>query len=273
MRIVVKVGGARLEQAATRAELACSVRAAIHAGHSVVLVHGGSGQMRDWSKRLGIDDSYHDGLRITDADTAEVALAVLGGLVNRQLVQALEEAGVHAVGLTGADGSTFQARVHAPDGQDLGFVGAVHETRSALLDTLLKARTVPVIAPVAPLSTHAPGDRSQFYNINADMAAGPLARALGAHALLFLTDVPGVRDGAGATVSRLSPADCDGMREGGVLKSGMLPKVASALAALDARPKMLVKIAPASGDNAVLEALEVRTGTTFATDARELSHG
>lgn len=273
MRIVVKVGGAQLEQPTARAELARSVRAAQLAGHHLVLVHGGGQQMRDWSHRLGIEDHYHEGLRITDADTAEVALAVLGGLVNRQLVQALEDAGVRAVGLTGADGSSFLAAVHAPGGHDLGFVGELHETHTELLDQLIETCFVPVVATVAPLSPHAAGDRSRFYNINADMAAGPLARALEADALLFLSDVPGVRGTDGQLVQRLTAADCDHLRDAGALQGGMLPKVAAALGALGGGPALTVKIASAAGDNAVLDALDPAAGTHFVREQGETDRG
>ena len=266
MRILLKIGGAQLEQPAARAQLATSVRAAQLAGHHLVVVHGGGDQMRSWSHKLGLEDRYHEGLRITDADTAEVALAVLGGLVNRQLVQALETASVRAVGLTGADGSSFLAGVHAPGGHDLGFVGEVQQIHTALLEQLLELHFVPVCATVAPLATGADGDHSRFYNINADMAAGPLAGALEADALLFLSDVPAVRDAADQPIDRLSPSDSARLRDAGVLAGGMLPKVTAALGALDAAPGLTVKIASASGDNAVLEALDAAAGTTFVTD-------
>jgi len=188
-------------------------------------------------------------------------------------VQALEDAGVHAVGLTGADGSSFLAAVHAPGGHDLGFVGELHETHTELLDQLVETHFVPVVATVAPLSPHAAGDASRFYNINADMAAGPLARALEADALLFLSDVPGVRGQDGKRVARLTRADCDSLRQAGVLQGGMLPKVTAALGALGAGPGLTVKIASAAGENAVLAALESETGTSFVTGEGETDRG
>lgn len=266
MRIVAKVGGACLEEPEARAELARSVRAAQHAGHHLVVVHGGGRQMRDWSQRLGLEERYHQGLRITDAATAEVALAVLGGLVNRLVVHALEHEGVRAVGLTGADGSIFDVARHAPEGRDLGFVGELHATDTALLELLLEARFVPVVATVAPLSAHAAGDRSRFYNVNADMAAGPLARALEADALLFLSDVPGVRGGDGRLIERLAASDCERLRRMSALDGGMLPKVAAALGALRGGSPRIVKVALAAGDNAVLDALEEASGTTFVRE-------
>ena len=119
-RVLVKVGGAQLEDAASRAGLARAVYTARDAGHEIILVHGGGNQIRALTDRLGIEDRYHDGLRVTDAATAEAVLMVLGGQVNRWLVHALEKSKVKAIGLTGADGGTFTAQAHRPGGVDLG---------------------------------------------------------------------------------------------------------------------------------------------------------
>lgn len=273
MRVVVKVGGAQLEVSTARNQLAVAVRDALQAGHQIVLVHGGGDQMRSWSRRLGIEDHYHDGLRVTDAATAEVALAVLGGLVNRQLVAALEASSIRAVGLTGADGSSFLATPHAPDGAELGFVGRVSEVNRQLLDTLLEAGFVPVLGTVAPLSPNSDGDRSHFYNINADMAVGPLARALEADAVLFLTDVPGVRDGNGEHIDVLTPDISADLHANGALEGGMLPKVQAALATAQGSPELDVVIASAAGDDAVMAALEPTAGTRCVAGSREARHG
>jgi acetylglutamate kinase len=264
MRLLVKVGGAPVEGADGRAALARAVAAARRAGHTVILVHGGGNQVRAVSRRLGLSDRYVDGLRVTDAATADVVLMVLGGLVNRQLVAALQDERIAAVGLCGADGHTFTVRRHLRVGQDLGYVGEVKHVARELIDTLLADGFVPVLATVAPLAPDEPGPADHFYNVNADQAAGPLAGALGADALLFLSDVPGVLDAAGARIPRLTPALGEALRRDGVLRGGMIPKVEAAAQAVAAAPGTLVKIAAADGEDAILRALDPGTGTTFA---------
>ncbi len=261
MRLLVKIGGAQLEQPAPRARLCAAIASARAAGHEVLVVHGGGNQIRELGKALGIEDRYHDGLRITDARTAEVVLMVLGGQVNRRLVASLQRAGVAAAGISGADGGSFTARRLVRPGVDLGFVGAIDRVDPRLCEALLAAGHVPVVATVAPGADAAEGD--PFFNLNADHAAGPLCRALRCDALLFLTDVPGVLDAARAVLPRLSAADCDRLVRDGVAKGGMLPKLEAALLALRENPAALIKIAPAEGDDAVLRALLPTIGTRF----------
>jgi acetylglutamate kinase len=268
MRILVKIGGAQLEEAGARLAFAGALRAAARAGHELVVVHGGGNQIRELGRRLQLPERYHQGLRITDAETAQLVLIVLGGLVNRWLVHALQEAGLPAAGLTGADGGTFDVEKHEPGGTDLGYVGAVRRVDKTLVETLLRARFVPVIATVAPLAPDAPGAHDRFYNVNADLAAGPLARALDAQALLFLTDVLGVLDASGRLLPHLTPATCARLRAARTLTGGMLPKVDAAVQALRHHPGCLVKIAPAAGPDAVLQALAEGTGTRFTSGER-----
>ncbi|TDJ65714.1 MAG: acetylglutamate kinase [Planctomycetota bacterium] len=274
MRILLKIGGAQLADGPSRAALAQAVRAARDAGHELAIVHGGGDQIRALGDRLGLQHSYHRGLRVTDAETAEVVLMVLGGAVNRRLVASLVAGGVPSIGLSGADGGLFGARKYAPDGVDLGFVGEIASTEPRILSALTSQGFVPVIATVAPLDASEQGDDSHFYNINADQAAAPLARAFRADALLFLTDVPGVlRDGA--LVPVLDPALGAELEAHGVIAGGMLPKVAAAFAAARENPDAVVKIAPAGAPNAVLAALADDVGTRFRTSvAKEIQpHG
>lgn len=266
MRVLVKIGGAQLSHPRSRGELADAIADAVAAGHQLILVHGGGDQIRDLTKRLGIEDRYHDGLRITDAPTAEAVLMVLGGQVNRQLVADLSAKGVGAVGITGADGETFSAAPLLREGVDLGYVGSVHRVRNDLVESLLAQDLVPCIATVAPLDRHLDGSPEHFYNINADHCAGPLAEAFGADTLLFLTNVAGVLDGDGQRIPALTPLACAELRESGVIRDGMIPKVEAAVAAVAAHPTGAIKIAPANGGNAILRALEADTGTTFGPD-------
>jgi acetylglutamate kinase len=261
VRILVKVGGAPLLEPASRAAFAEAVAAARRAGHELLVVHGGGEQVRAWSKRLGIQDRYVNGLRVTDAQTAEVVLAVLGGEVNRQVVAALGAAGAPAVGLTGADGNAYDARRLTSEGADLGYVGEVAGVRPGLALGLLAQGFVPVMASLAPLAEDAVGSRDRLYNINADHAAAPLAAAFAVDALLFLTDVPGVLDAAGELVARLTPGLRAELAAAGVFAGGMRPKVDAAVSGARACPRAVVKIAPAGGAGCVLEALLPEVGT------------
>lgn len=263
MRILVKIGGAQLESTAAQGDLVRSLASARARGHELVLVHGGGKQIRALSQRLGITERMHAGLRVTDAETADVVLMVLAGLVNRQLVHALESHGLRAVGLSGADGSTFSARKALADGVDLGYVGTAVNVDPRLCRTLLDNGYLPVVATTAPLARGEAAPADHFYNINADLAAGPLARALDVDALMFLTDVPGVLDERRERIAELTHERARDLRARGVIHGGMIPKVEAGLAALDEHPRARIKIALAEGANSVLEALEPWSGTRF----------
>ena len=261
MRILLKIGGATLERPEARAQLACAVSAGVAQGHELIVAHGGGNQIRALSRRLGIADRYVEGLRVTDAETAEVVLATLCGTVGKTLVAALAGAGVPAVGLSGADGRVFEVRRHPA--ADLGYVGVVSGVRTSLLETLLATGYLPVVACVGPLAAGAPGPRDHLYNVNADDVAVALAGALAVDALLFLTDVPAVLDGAGGRIATMDPVGAAALEADGVLSGGMLPKVRAGLSAAAALDGALVKIAPADGPDAVVSALEEGVGTSF----------
>jgi len=281
---LVKIGGAQLEQPEPRRQLCAAIHDAKQQGHEVIVVHGGGNQIRSVGQALGQQDRYHEGLRITDRETADTVLMVLGGLVNRNLVQSLAECGAPAVGITGADGGTFTAKPLLRSGVDLGYVGSVDRIDSKLVESLLKDDFVPVIATVAP-GNHAPhgspeaAEQRPFFNINADHAAGPLCRALDCDALLFLTDVDGVFDAQGRLMPLLTDHDCERLLNSGVATGGMRPKLESARSASKTNPHAIVKIAPASGDDCVLAALRDGSGSRFFSVARSnptpgsLQHG
>ncbi|MCU0865881.1 MAG: acetylglutamate kinase [Planctomycetes bacterium] len=265
MRILVKIGGAQLEEAGPRHVLCKALARARAEGHELIVVHGGGNQIRQLSRALQLPEQYHDGLRVTDARTAEVVLMVLGGLVNRTLVASLQRCSVPAVGLCGADGGLFSAQKLERPGVDLGFVGTVDQVRPQLVRTLLASGHVPVIATVAPGRSADEG--APFFNLNADHAAGPLCRAFGCDALLFLTDVPAVLDADKQRLPLLTPAACARLIAAGTATGGMLPKLDAALLALRDNPRALVKIAPGGSADAVLQALRETTGTTFTPDS------
>lgn len=268
MRLLVKVGGAQLEQPGPRQEFCRAVAAARGDGHEVLVVHGGGNQIRDLTRALGLVDRYHDGLRVTDAATAAAVLMVLGGSVNRTLVASLARAGVPAVGLGGADGGTFTARPLQRPGVELGYVGEIDTVDARLGEQLVRQGYVPVLATVAPRAAAAPDE--PFYNLNADHAAGPLCRAFACEALLFLTDTQGVLDADGQRLAALSPDDCGRLVRDGIARGGMLPKLEAALLALRENPRALVKIAPAAGADAVRAALADAVGTRFHSDLEQV---
>jgi acetylornithine/N-succinyldiaminopimelate aminotransferase len=261
-RIVVKIGGAALEEAGPRAAFARAVARAREDGSEVVVVHGGGNQVGRLSTRLGLETKRVAGLRVTDAATSEVVLQVLGGEVARKLAAALVEAGVPALSVTGADAGLFRARRLRHEQADLGYVGEVEHVDAVVLERLVAAGFVPLVASVAP-DAHAVDGDDHFLNINADHAVAPLAAAWGADVVLFLSDVPGVLDAAKQRLAALSPAACQKLTAAGVISGGMLPKVDAALAAATANPRAVVKIALADGDDAVRSALRDDVGTRF----------
>src|SRR3990172_7516740 len=222
--VVVKIGGSTLGSHDT----ALADLAALHAeGLPLVVVHGGGDAVTAWLERHGVASRFVEGLRVTGADALDVVVAVLAGLVNKQLVAQLNALGARAAGLSGADGGLLRARRHR---QELGFVGEITAVDSGVLHDLLAAGLLPVVAPIA-----AEDDdgrlTGQLLNVNADTVAGELARALSAAQLIFLTDVPGVLDSDGRLLERLSPAEAEGLLAAGTVGGGMIPKVQAALSA------------------------------------------
>jgi acetylglutamate kinase len=221
--VVVKLGGAAMDDPALAGSFAEDVGLLRLVGMRPVVLHGGGPQVSELSERLGLTTEFRGGLRVTDADTLRVAKMVLVGDVNKQIVSALNRAGTRAVGLCGDDGDLLMAAKHAPNGDDLGFVGEITEINTALLEHLMGV-AVPVIASIA---TDGAG---QSYNVNADPAASAIAVALGAAKLVMLTDVPGVLVN-GEQIAELTVSEADKLLEIGAAGGGMGPKL---LAAADA---------------------------------------
>ena len=225
--IVVKYGGAAMEQAPLAVSFAQDVALLQSAGIMPVVVHGGGPQLTKLSARLGIETIFVDGVRVTDAETLDVATMVLAGKLNTEVVASLVTGGVPAVGLSGVDGGLLLARRQtAPD---LGFVGEVVHVNADVVRTLMAARFVPVVASIAV------DEFGQAYNVNADVVAAELAIALGAEKLVFLNDVPGLIGPAGELLSELSAAQClDLLGHDGAVEGGMIPKLESAVDAIKA---------------------------------------
>ena len=221
---VVKIGGNELDRPAWVADCA---RALAGIGPAVI-VHGGGQAVSAWSRRLGLPVEKKDGLRVTTPEIAQIVEMVLGGPMNRLVVTALRAAGLDAIGLCGADGGLLTAQP-LENGVDLGEVGAIVNVRASLLQSLLLAGLTPVVAPVAP----SPTPPIRPLNVNADQAAATIAAALGAHELLFVSDVPGVTI-EGVAQPTLAAAEIEPLIEGGVATGGMAAKLRAAAHALGA---------------------------------------
>lgn len=229
--IVIKYGGAAMEQAGLATSFAQDVSLLRSVGIKPVVVHGGGPAVTTMSARLGIETTFVDGVRVTDAETLDVATMVLAGKLNTEVVGSLVTGGVDAVGLSGVDGRLLLARKHGADegSPDLGFVGEVVHVRAQVLTALLDQGFVPVVASIAVDET------GQAYNVNADVVASELAVALGAEKLVYLTDVPGLTGPSGELLSELGAQQClDLLAMGDVVTGGMIPKLESAVRALKA---------------------------------------
>lgn len=224
--IVVKIGGSTLGSHDTTLE---DVAALHRAGTPLAVVHGGGASITAWMARSGIEARFVQGLRVTDAATLEVVVAVLAGLVNKELVAALQAQGAPALGLSGADGGLFRARLQDPA---LGRVGDIVAVDPRPVRVALDNGYLPVIAPLALSLDDDPEGPSHLLNVNADTAAGKLAIALRASDLIFSTDVPGVLDEAGAVVPELSAVRARHFLATNVAGGGMVPKLQAALEAL-----------------------------------------
>lgn len=226
--VVVKFGGNAMADAATVERLAEDLVLMRAVGMRPVLVHGGGPQIGALMNRLDMTVEFRDGLRVTDADTLDVARMVLVGKVNRDLVAALNVHGPVAVGVAGDDAGLIAAEARDPA---LGYVGDVTDVRPSVLHSLLAEDLIPVV------STIGSDDSGQAYNINADAVAGAVAAAIDASKLIYLTDVPGILadvDDPASLIGSITLAEIDAMIGDGRLSGGMLPKIAACTEAVAA---------------------------------------
>lgn len=225
MKLVMKIGGAAIDDAVALERLARVVSSLTCAGHGVLVVHGGGSSLTATLRAMGRESHFLDGLRVTDAPTRDAAVMVFAGLVNKKLVAVFGGAGVPALGLCGGDLGIMRATPKAtPAG--LGFVGDVVAVDAQWIGRLWAAGAVPVVASIAL------GTDGQYYNVNADEAASACAAALKVDALAFLTDVPGVRGADGTVLHALTVDDIPSLVERAVVSGGMLPKLNACTRAL-----------------------------------------
>ncbi|MGC2618029.1 MAG: acetylglutamate kinase [Acidobacteriaceae bacterium] len=238
MKYVVKLGGATLENPELLHQCAKAIADLVKDGNQVAIVHGGGVQLTRTLKQLGKQSEFVAGLRVTDAETRDTALMVLGGGVNKALVASLDAHGQPAVGLSGGDGHVFRARKKrtAPD---LGFVGEIAAADPRWLEAIWHMGAVPVISSIAL------GFDGEYYNINADEMAAACASACHADALVFLTDVPGVLGADGSVMRWLSIDQIAALTKDAVISGGMLPKLSACREALLSGVKR-VRILPAN---------------------------
>ena len=246
-RVVVKLGGSTLTNSSMRSALVSQVAQLSRSGTELIVVHGGGAQIAAMLGRLHIDSKFHDGLRVTNAETRDVAQMILAGKVGKDLVADLARLGVSSVSLAGGDGLSFLAeRMSADDGTDLGYVGRIIAGNPELIEAILAAGMVPIVACVAL------GARDhEYYNVNGDQMAASVAALCRAHQLVFVTDVGAVRDASGADIGSL---DEDGIRDlltGGVASGGMRPKLRACLEALTSGVNR-ISIVGGAGENSLI---------------------
>jgi acetylglutamate kinase len=252
-RITVKLGGSILEDAEIRMRILNQI-ASIAQKHEIILVHGGGKSLNRRLSQMQITSQFIEGLRATDSETLEVAVMVLAGEVNKKIVTEMSRLGLKALGICGADAAAVRCVPASglpgfPAG--IGFVGKPTEVNASFFDLLFAHKLIPVISSIAL------GPDSHLYNVNADQMASACASGTGCTSLIYLTDVPGVRDREGSVMSELGESEITGMRTEGILSGGMLPKTSSCLEAIKsgvgsvwilpgASPEILIRFADGS---------------------------
>jgi acetylglutamate kinase len=264
--IVIKYGGHAMADDRLKESFAQDIVLLKYIGLNPVIVHGGGPQINETLKKYGIVSEFVRGMRVTDAQTMAVVEMVLVGQVNKEVVGLINRHGGRAVGLCGKDGELLLAdkllqEMRREDGTiekiDLGFVGDVYSVNRELIETLERARFIPVIAPVGV------GRDGQSYNINADVVAGRDAAALGAEKLILLTDVQGVKDKDGQLLTSIAVAQMQELIADGTIAGGMIPKVECCAEALTGGVKK-AHIIDGRVEHAVL--LEIFTDTGIGTE-------
>ena len=228
--IVVKYGGSAMVDEELKQSVIEDVVLLKLVGFKPVIVHGGGKEISKWLTRSGVETKFYDGLRITDADTLDVAEMVLGK-VNNELVSKAESLGIKAVGISGKDGNLLTVEKNMPNGKDIGFVGKVKSVDTQIVRNLLDDDFLPIIYPIGK------DENGQGYNINGDHAATAIAKALKANKLAYLTDIAGVctdpKD-PDTLISELYRDDAKNLINEGTIKGGMIPKVTNCIEAIEA---------------------------------------
>jgi len=236
--IVIKYGGNAMVDEELKTSFARDIVLMRLVGINPVIVHGGGPQIGELLARLNIESHFVDGMRVTDTETMDVVEMVLGGQVNKEIVNLINQHGGSAVGLTGKDGGLIHAKkmqlsrknekLGGAEIIDIGHVGEVDKIDTSIVDMLVKSDFIPVIAPIGV------GDNGESYNINADLVAGKVAEVLKAEKLILLTNTQGLLDKKGKLLTGLTAKDVDDLIDDGTISGGMLPKINCAVAAVNA---------------------------------------
>lgn len=227
--IVVKYGGSAMTDVELQKKVIADVTLLKLVGFKPIIVHGGGKEISRWVDKVGKTPEFVNGLRVTDAETMEIAEMVLGK-VNKSLVSMVQELGVKAVGISGKDGGLLKVDKKYSDGKDIGFVGDIKSVDTKILYDLLEKDFLPIVAPIGL------DDNFQSYNINADDAACEIAKAVGAEKLAFLTDIEGLyRDinDKSSFISRISASQAHELINSGIIGGGMLPKLNNCTSAIE----------------------------------------
>ncbi len=276
--IVIKYGGNAMSDEVLKAGFARDVVLMKLVGMNPVVVHGGGPQIGATLEKLGKKSEFVEGMRVTDSETMDIVEMVLGGLVNKEIVNLINHFGGHAVGLSGKDGGLIRAKkmtvkknspeINVPEIIDLGHVGDVHDIDKSVIDMLIQGDSIPVVAPVGV------DESGQSYNINADLVAGKIAEVLSAEKLIMLTNTEGLLDKNGKVLTGVSVEEVDNLIKKGTIHGGMLPKIRSALDAvhagvqtshiIDGRVKhaVLLEILTDEGVGTLIHGHKVRQGDT-----------
>ena len=256
---VIKIGGTVTTREDTTYEDIVTLQ---RRGLPLVLVHGGGNRVTEWLTRLGTPTRFVRGERVTDAPTLEVVTAVLGGLVNKEIVGRINALGGRAAGITGADGALLQASVRD---DDMGFVGQVENVDITIITALLEAGLTPV---VGTLGQRLGAEPPHLLNINGDVVAGEIAAAVGAARLVFMTDVAGILGADGKLCESLTPDAAQALVDGGIAVGGMIPKIRAGLRALAAGVR--TRIIDGTAPHALLQEIDGSyRGTTIAPAVKE----
>jgi acetylglutamate kinase len=274
--IVIKYGGNAMVDDQLKNGFARDVVLMKSVGMNPVVVHGGGPQIGDLLSRIGKESKFVKGMRVTDSETMDIVEMVLGGQVNKEIVNLINRNGGSAVGLTGKDGDLIHAKrmvfkqadpeMEAPEIIDIGHVGEVESIDTSIVDMLVQGNFIPVIAPIGV------GKDGQSYNINADLVAGKMAEILAAEKLIMLTNAAGLLNAEGDVLTGLSIADVDKLVDKGVIHSGMLPKIHAALDAVNSGVKA-VHIIDGRVEHAVLLEIFTDQGVGTLIDARGVGKG
>lgn len=239
--IVVKYGGNAMTEEALKQGFARDIVLMKLVGMNPVVVHGGGPQIGRMLKQVGKESEFINGMRVTDSETMDIVEMVLGGYVNKEIVNLIHQHGGNSVGLTGKDGNLIRAKkmtmtqdtpgLDAPEIIDIGHVGEVEKVDVSVVNMLIQGDFIPVIAPIGV------GEDGHSYNINADLVAGKVAEALNAEKLMLLTNISGLLDKQGNLLTGLNSEKVDALIKDGTIYGGMLPKIQCALEAVESGVK------------------------------------